>query len=190
MSSNASHPVGVHCVWPPWPKTENWTPGVIDTICTASYCGCSRRTSRTDCIYSDLALDMSKAFDTEIYTNKKIILTHISNTIIEFIANYIKSRKVYTIFREHTSTQRHLKLVSLKTASSHPNSSTYTHQTCYNYQHHYNSLHIHMTLHQHTLTKTLPTHYSDQTMHNITPNNIYKWTTNTPPSPNNIRSYT
>ena len=51
---------------------------------------------------------MSKAFDTiNIHTLiRKLIQTNIPGTIIKFIANYIKGRKAYTTYRNHTSKQR------------------------------------------------------------------------------------
>ena len=58
-----------------------------------------------------VALDMSKAFDTlNIHTLiRKVLQTNIPGTIIKFIANYIKVRKAYTTFRNHTSRQRQIK---------------------------------------------------------------------------------
>ena len=55
-----------------------------------------------------VALDMSKAFDTiNIRTLMiKLLQTNIPGTIINFIANYIKGRKSYTTYRNHTSRQR------------------------------------------------------------------------------------
>ena len=58
-----------------------------------------------------VALDMSKAFDT-IYIHtliRKLLQTNIPNTIIKFIENYIKGRKAYTTYRNHTSRQRQFK---------------------------------------------------------------------------------
>ena len=58
-----------------------------------------------------VALDMSKSFDTiNIHTlTRKLMQTNIPDTIIKFIANYIKGRKAYTAFRNHTSKQRQFK---------------------------------------------------------------------------------
>ena len=58
-----------------------------------------------------VALDMSKAFDTiNIHTLfRKMIQTNIPGTIIKFIANYIKGRKAYTTYRNHTSKHRQFK---------------------------------------------------------------------------------
>ena len=58
-----------------------------------------------------VALDMSKAFDTiNIHTLiRKLLQTNIPGTVIEFIANYIKGRKAYTTYRNHTSKQRQFK---------------------------------------------------------------------------------
>ena len=55
-----------------------------------------------------VALDMSKAFDTiNIHTLiRKLLQTIILGTIIKFIANYIKGRKTYKTYRNHTSRQR------------------------------------------------------------------------------------
>ena len=58
-----------------------------------------------------VALDMSKAFDTmNIHTLiRKLQQTNIPGTIIKFIANYIKGRKAYTTYGNHTSRQRQFK---------------------------------------------------------------------------------
>ena len=58
-----------------------------------------------------VALDMSKAFDTiNIHTLiRKLLQTSIPGTIIKFIANYIKGRKAYTTYINHTSKQRQFK---------------------------------------------------------------------------------
>ena len=58
-----------------------------------------------------VALDMSKAFDTiNIHTLfRKLLQTNIPGTFIKFIANYIKSCKAYTTYRNHTSKQRQFK---------------------------------------------------------------------------------
>ena len=58
-----------------------------------------------------VALGMSKAFDIiNIHTLiRKLLQTNIPGTIIKFIANYIKGRKAYTTYRNHTSKQRQFK---------------------------------------------------------------------------------
>ena len=58
-----------------------------------------------------VALYMGKAFDTiNIHTLIiKLLQTNILGTIIKFIANYIKGRKTYTTYRNHTSRQRQFK---------------------------------------------------------------------------------
>ena len=58
-----------------------------------------------------VALDMSKSFDTiNIHTLiRKMLQTNITGTIIKFIANYIKGRRAYTTYRNHTSRQRQFK---------------------------------------------------------------------------------
>ena len=59
-----------------------------------------------------VALDMSKAFDTiNIHTLiRKLLQTNISSKIIKFIANYIKVRKAYTTYINHTSSQHQFKI--------------------------------------------------------------------------------
>ena len=54
---------------------------------------------------------MGKALDTiNIHTLiRKLLQTETPGTIIKFIANYIKGRKTYTIYIEHTSSQRQFK---------------------------------------------------------------------------------
>ena len=58
-----------------------------------------------------VALDMSKAFKTinRHTLIRKLLQTKIPCTIIRFIANYIKGRKAYTTYRNHTSSQRQFK---------------------------------------------------------------------------------
>ena len=58
-----------------------------------------------------VVLDMSKAFDTiNIHTLlRKLLQTKILHTRIKFIANYIKRRKAYTTYRNHTSSQHQFK---------------------------------------------------------------------------------
>ena len=58
-----------------------------------------------------VAFDMSKAFNTiNIHTLiRKLLQTNIPGTIIKLIANYIKGRKAYTTYRNHTSKQRQFK---------------------------------------------------------------------------------
>ena len=58
-----------------------------------------------------VALDMNKAFDTiNIHTFiRKLLQTKKPVTIIKFIANYIEGLKAYTIYINHTSSQRQFK---------------------------------------------------------------------------------
>ena len=58
-----------------------------------------------------VALDMSKAFDPiNMHTLiRKLLPTKIPDTIIKFIVKYIKERKAYTTYRNHTSSQRQFK---------------------------------------------------------------------------------
>ena len=58
-----------------------------------------------------VALDVNKAFDTiNIHTLiRKLLQTNIPGTIIKFIANYIKGRKAYTTYINHTYSQRQFK---------------------------------------------------------------------------------
>ena len=55
-----------------------------------------------------VAHDMSKAFDTiNMHTLiRKLLQTNIPGTLIKFIANYIKERKAYTTYINHTSKKR------------------------------------------------------------------------------------
>ena len=43
------------------------------------------------------------------WVRRKLLQTNIPGTIIKFIANYIKGRKAYTTYRNHTSKQRQFK---------------------------------------------------------------------------------
>ena len=62
------------------------------------------------------ALDISKDFDTIIIHTliRKLLQTYIPGTIITFIANYIKGRKTYTTYINHTSIQRQFKTGDLQ----------------------------------------------------------------------------
>ena len=55
---------------------------------------------------------MNKAFDTiNMHTFiRRLLQTNISGTIIKLIANYIKGHKAYTTYRNHTSSQRQIKI--------------------------------------------------------------------------------
>ena len=57
------------------------------------------------------AIVMSKVFDTiNIHTLiRKLLQNNIPDTIIKFIANYIKGRKAYATYIKHTSLQRQFK---------------------------------------------------------------------------------
>ena len=84
-----------------------------------------------------VALDMSKDFDTiHIHTLiRKLLQTNIPGTISRFIANYIKGRKAYTTYRNHTSSQRLFKTAFHKLSSVHQHYSTYTLQTHHHQEH-------------------------------------------------------
>ena len=58
-----------------------------------------------------ITLNTNKTFDTiNILTLiRKLLQTNTPYTLIKFIANYIKGRKAYTPYRNHTSRQRQFK---------------------------------------------------------------------------------
>ena len=107
-----------------------------------------------------VALDMSKAFDTiNIHTLiRKLLQTNIPGTIIKFIANYIKGRKPYTTYRNHTSKQRQFKTGVPQVASFHPHYSTFTPQTYHHPVHRFKSWPMQMTSqsHPHTQVRVQP----------------------------------
>ena len=80
-----------------------------------------------------VALDMSKAFDTiNIHTLiRKLLPTNIPGAIIKFIANYIKGRKAYTTYRNHTSKQRQFK-TAIQTENTTSITSLRKHTTYFN----------------------------------------------------------
>ena len=92
-----------------------------------------------------VALNMSKTFDTiNIHTCiRKLLQTKILGTIIKFIANYIKGRKTYTTYINHTSSQH-----QFKTGVLYQHYSTFTLQT-YHYPEH-------RFTYNHTYIKFLP----------------------------------
>ena len=55
-----------------------------------------------------VALNMSDTINIHTLI-RKLLQTNIPGTIIKFIANYIKGRKAYTTYRNHTSKQRQFK---------------------------------------------------------------------------------
>ena len=63
------------------------------------------------CTTNHCSTRLTKAVDTiNIHTLiRKLVQTNIPDTIIKFIANYIKERKAYTTYRNHTSSQRQFK---------------------------------------------------------------------------------
>ena len=85
-----------------------------------------------------VALYMSKVFDTiNIHTLiRKLLQTNIPCTFIKFIANYIKGRKAYTTYRNHTSSQRQFKTGVL----FHQHYSIFTLQTYHHPEHLFRSL--------------------------------------------------
>ena len=97
-----------------------------------------------------VTLDMSKAFDTiNIHTLiRKLLQTKIPCTIIKFIANYIKRRKTYTTYRNHTSSLRQFKtgvpqggvlsptLFNIYTTDIPPQNTGSGHGLCRSYHHH------------------------------------------------------
>ena len=114
---------------PIWNKsTKQQTDGTTHTNNTVAK-GFNQMASHAQTI--TVAFDMSKAFDTmNIHTLIiKLLQTNIPGIIIKFIANYIKGRKVYTTYRNHTSRQRYFKLSFHKAASVHPHYLTFTRQT-------------------------------------------------------------
>ena len=100
-----------------------------------------------------VALDMSKAFETiNIRTLiRKLLQTSIPGTIIKFIANYIKGRKAYTTYRNHTSKQRQFK-------TGVPHYSTFTPQTYHQPVYRFRSWPKQMTSqsHPHTQVRVQP----------------------------------
>ena len=90
-------------------KTQHSTVTALHTLNNTVAKGFNQMTPPARTI--TVALDMSKAFDTiNIHTLiRKLLQTNIPGTIIKFIANYIKGRKAYTTYRNHTSKQRQFK---------------------------------------------------------------------------------
>ena len=92
-----------------WFKTQHSTVTVLHTVNNTVAQGFNQMAppART----STVALDISKAFDTiNIHALiRKLLQTNIPGTVIKFIANYIKGRKAYTTYTNHTSSQRQFK---------------------------------------------------------------------------------
>ena len=90
-------------------KTQHSTVTALHTLNNTVAKGFNQMASPARTI--TVALDMSQAFDTiNIHTRiRKLLQTNIPGTIIKFIANYIKGRKAYTTYINHTSKQRQFK---------------------------------------------------------------------------------
>ena len=90
-------------------KTQHSTVTALHTLNNTVAKGFNQMASPARTI--TVALDMSKAFDTiNIHTLiRKLLQTNIPDTIIKFIANYIKRRNAYTTYSNHTSKQRQFK---------------------------------------------------------------------------------
>ena len=97
---------------------------------------------------------MSKAFDTiSIHTLiRKLLQTKIPGTIMKFIANYIKGRKAYPTYINHTSSQRQFITGVPQGGVLSQHYSTFTLQTYYHPEHRFRSWLTQMTspLHIHT----------------------------------------
>ena len=119
-----------------------------------------------------VAFDMSKAFDTmNIHTLIiKLLQTNIPGIIIKFIANYIKGRKVYTTYRNHTS-RRYFKLSFHKAASVHPHYLTFTRQTYHHPVRRFRSWPTQMTSpsHPHTQPRVQPRNIYNHTYRKCLP---------------------
>ena len=91
-------------------KTQNSTVTALHTLNNTVAKGFNQMAPSAQT--TTVALDMSNAFDTiNIHTLiRKLLQTNISGTIIKFIANYIKGRKAYTTYRNHTSRQSQFKI--------------------------------------------------------------------------------
>ena len=102
-----------------------------------------------------VALDMSKAFDTiDIHTLiRKLLQTNIPATIIKFIADYIKGRKSFTIYRNHTSRQRQIKTGVPQGGVLLPTLLTFTPQTYHHPVHRFMSWPTQMTSPSHPITQ-------------------------------------
>ena len=128
-------------------KTQHSTVTALHTLNNTVTKGFNQMTPPARTI--TVALDMSKAFDTiNIHTLiRKLLQTNIPGTIIKFIANYIKGRKAYTTYRNHTSNNVNLKLAFHKVASFHPHNLTSTPQTYHHPVHRFRSWPTHTTSH-------------------------------------------
>ena len=107
-----------------------------------------------------VALDMRKVFDTiNIHTLiRKLLQTNIPGTIIKFIANYIRGRKAYTTYRNHTSIQRKFKTGVPLGGVLHPHYLTFIHQTYHQPVHLFRSWMTQITSpsHPHTQAQVQP----------------------------------
>ena len=101
---------------------------------------------------------------------------------MKFIANYIKQRKVYTTYRNHTSISQ-FKMAFLKVASFHPHYSTFMLQTYHHLEHRFRPCPTQMTspTHLHTQARVqqrktyISTPHNTHIKHNIhhIPYNIF-----------------
>ena len=122
-----------------------------------------------------VALDMSKAFDIiNIHTLiRKRLQTNIPGTIIKFIANYIKGRKAYTTYINHTSKQRQFKTGVSQGGAFHPHYLKFTPQIYHHPVHRFRSWSTQTTSpsHPHTQVRVQP-----RNTYNHTYIKFFSWT--------------
>ena len=101
---NSKHTIHTHAT-----RVQNTTVTALHTLNNTVAKGFNQMAPPTRTI--TVALGMSKAFDiiNRHTLIRKLLQTNIPDTIIKFIANYIKRRKAYTTYRNHTSKQRRFK---------------------------------------------------------------------------------
>ena len=87
---------------------------------------------------------------------RKLLQTNIPCTIIKFIANYIKGRKAYTTYINHTSKQRQFKTGFHKVASFHPHYLTFIPQTYHHPVHRFRLWPMQTTSQSHTQVRVQP----------------------------------
>ena len=82
-----------------------------DIVCNITQRNNIRRANTCDpaLLNEEITSDIQKHKHIHIHTNQKAATENFPGKIIKFIANYIKGRKAYTTYRNHTSKQRQFK---------------------------------------------------------------------------------
>ena len=156
-------------------KTQHSTVTALHTVNNTVAKGFNQMAPQPNARTINVALDMSKAFDTiNIHTLiRKLIQTNIPGIIIKFIANYIKGRNATQHIEITLPHNVNSKLAFHRVASFYQHYSTYTLQIYHHQVHQFRSWHKQTTStsHLHTQARVQPRNTYSHTVHTV-----FAWT--------------